>query len=249
MEDIFRRLGKAGVRRGNLYLAWDFTIASRKGSPSGCCRSATALRPAWRHQPARLRGRRRRAALRRDGGAPGVWADRAPDGRRALLARPARLPARLALQARPLPVRERGQRAEGALRLHRPGLVGDHARAAAAVRHGLFQDDVDTIALLAVATNAVICGTNFTGMANEDLPNAGMVSSDLSRFPTIADRLQQGILNFMFLGRAMIHPTASRRTPSSPGGSRPSCSTPVPASAGSSAGRSPRSRPTSSARR
>ena len=81
--------------------------------------------------------------------------------------------------------------------------------------HGLFQDEtaVDTIALLAVATNAVICGTNFTGMANEDLPNAGMVSSDLSRFPTIADRLQQGILNFMFLGRAMIHPDGLSSNP------------------------------------
>jgi hypothetical protein len=55
-------------------------------------------------------------------------------------------------------------------------------------------------------SNAVICGTNFTGMSNEDLPNAGAVSADLSRFPTMADRLQQGILNFMFLGRAMIHP-------------------------------------------
>ena len=29
---------------------------------------------------------------------------------------------------------------------------------------------------------------------------------DLSRFPTMADRLQQGLLNFMFLGRAMLHP-------------------------------------------
>jgi hypothetical protein len=52
----------------------------------------------------------------------------------------------------------------------------------------------------------VICGTNFTGMANEDLVNAGAVSADLSRFPTMADRLQQGILNFMFLGRLMVHP-------------------------------------------
>ena len=104
--------------------------------------------------------------------------------------------------------------------------------------HGLFQDEtaVDTIALLAVASNAVICGTNFTGMANEDLPNAGVVSADLSRFPTMADRLQQGILNFMFLGRVMIHPQGLRVTRSSPAGStRSGCSTPEPASAASSA--------------
>ena len=104
------------------------------------------VRPAWRHQPARLRGRRRRAALRRDGGAPGVWADRAPrerDGRRALLARPARLPARLALQARPpwLPRRSAGNvqkarfvcivPASSATTPARPLLFG----------HGLFQDE------------------------------------------------------------------------------------------------------------
>src|SRR5829696_1071492 len=29
-EGIFRRLGKAGIRRRDLYLAWDFTVASRR---------------------------------------------------------------------------------------------------------------------------------------------------------------------------------------------------------------------------
>ena len=50
-------------------------------------------------------------------------------------------------------------------------------------------------------------------MSNEDLPNAGEVSADLSRFPTMADRLQQGILNFMFLGRAMVHPQGFSSNP------------------------------------
>ena len=43
-------------------------------------------------------------------------------------------------------------------------------------------------------------------MAEEDIPNAITVLRDLSRFPTLADRLQQGFLNFLFLGRALIHP-------------------------------------------
>ena len=30
MEDIFRRLGRAGIERGGLYLAWDFTVASER---------------------------------------------------------------------------------------------------------------------------------------------------------------------------------------------------------------------------
>ena len=81
--------------------------------------------------------------------------------------------------------------------------------------HGLFQDytAVDTINLLAPVSNAVICGTNFSGMSQEDLVNDGKVSADLSRFPTIADRLQQGILDFTFLGRAMIHPQGFSSNP------------------------------------
>jgi hypothetical protein len=38
------------------------------------------------------------------------------------------------------------------------------------------------------------------------LSNALAISRELSRFPTLTDRSQQGILNFMFLGRLMLHP-------------------------------------------
>jgi hypothetical protein len=42
-------------------------------------------------------------------------------------------------------------------------------------------------------------------MAEEDVQNAISILLDLSRFPTLADRLQQGFLNFLFLGRLMKH--------------------------------------------
>ena len=90
-----------------------------------------------------------------------------------------------------------------------PDVGGDHAGAAAAVRPRPLpgrRRRWTRSPCSRSASNAVICGTNFTGMSSEDLPNAGVVSADLSRFPTMADRLQQGILNFMFLGRLMIHP-------------------------------------------
>jgi hypothetical protein len=63
--------------------------------------------------------------------------------------------------------------------------------------HGLFQDAsaVDTIAPLAAIGNAVICGTDLSGMSAEDVPNVASLATDLSRLPTLADRLQQGILN------------------------------------------------------
>ena len=39
-----------------------------------------------------------------------------------------------------------------------------------------------------------------------DVPNVATILADLSNFPTLADRVQQGMLNFLYLGRLMIHP-------------------------------------------
>jgi hypothetical protein len=80
--------------------------------------------------------------------------------------------------------------------------------------------------------NFVFCGTEWIGMAcadlpepeppdpqailadvlagnpppttNCDLPNVATILSDASNFPTLADRVQQGLINFTYLGRAML---------------------------------------------
>lgn len=52
----------------------------------------------------------------------------------------------------------------------------------------------------------VFCATAWAGMATEDVPNVATILADLSNFPTLADRVQQGMLNFLYLGRLMIHP-------------------------------------------
>jgi hypothetical protein len=39
-----------------------------------------------------------------------------------------------------------------------------------------------------------------------DIGNVATILGDVSRFPTLVDRVQQGMLNFLYLGRAMIHP-------------------------------------------
>jgi hypothetical protein len=51
-----------------------------------------------------------------------------------------------------------------------------------------------------------MCATDWSGMSSEDLPNAVSILADLSRFNTLADRTVQGMLNFLYLGRALIHP-------------------------------------------
>jgi hypothetical protein len=54
--------------------------------------------------------------------------------------------------------------------------------------------------------NAMYCGTEWLGMAMGDIPNVATILADPSNFASLADRAQQGFLQFLFLGRAMIHP-------------------------------------------
>ncbi|MGH7859277.1 MAG: hypothetical protein ACREQY_18275, partial [Candidatus Binatia bacterium] len=54
--------------------------------------------------------------------------------------------------------------------------------------------------------NLVFCATDWIGMSEGDLATVATIIADLSNFPKLADRSQQGFVNFMFLGRAMIHP-------------------------------------------
>jgi hypothetical protein len=50
------------------------------------------------------------------------------------------------------------------------------------------------------------CAADWWGMSTSDVPTVLAILTDLSHFPSLADRAQQGFLNFMLLGRAMIHP-------------------------------------------
>jgi len=50
------------------------------------------------------------------------------------------------------------------------------------------------------------CATPWIGMAQEDVDNVIGLLQDLSGLPTLVDRAQQGFLNFHFVGRAMVHP-------------------------------------------
>jgi hypothetical protein len=50
------------------------------------------------------------------------------------------------------------------------------------------------------------CAMDWTGMATGDLPNVALILQDISLFPSLADRAQQGFLEVLFLGRALSHP-------------------------------------------
>jgi hypothetical protein len=82
---------------------------------------------------------------------------------------------------------------------YRPSLYG----------HGLLgsADEVNSGKLYELGKyGLMLCATDWIGMANEDIPNDVEILADLGRFPTLADRMQQGFINFLYLGRALIHP-------------------------------------------
>jgi hypothetical protein len=50
------------------------------------------------------------------------------------------------------------------------------------------------------------CATDEIGMSGADIPNTIGILGNMSDFPELAERLQQGMLNGLFLGRLMVNP-------------------------------------------
>lgn len=74
--------------------------------------------------------------------------------------------------------------------------------------HGLLggKEEVNSFGSQANTMKSVMCATNWIGMSSEDIPNVAGVIGDFSKFPSMPDRLQQGILNTQFLARLMKDP-------------------------------------------
>jgi hypothetical protein len=77
--------------------------------------------------------------------------------------------------------------------------------------HGLFGDytEVHThnVRQLGTENNVITCATDFIGMFEDDVgPEAVPALLDLSKFPPLPDRLQQGFLDFIYLGRLLDNP-------------------------------------------
>jgi hypothetical protein len=220
-ERIFRALRRAGVRRGNLYLAWDFTVASR--------RSLAGRALHIRNRAFRQLGDTNLRDLEVQGRSPTFTVDTIQDRTAAEDDRVARriegtiaVPCFLTNGCRPggrFAFDRRGrprQRGTTTFRFYcnvprtaldpaappkaRPALYG----------HGLLGDpsefDAGNVKSMSNEHNVLFCATAWAGFAAEDLPHIVSVLDDLSRFNTIADRMQQGFLQQLFLGRALIHP-------------------------------------------
>jgi len=75
--------------------------------------------------------------------------------------------------------------------------------------HGLFgtADQVNSDEMYAMGQFGLMaCASDEIGMSQSDIPNAIASISNVSQFPSISDRLQQGMINFLYLGRDLINP-------------------------------------------
>ena len=73
--------------------------------------------------------------------------------------------------------------------------------------HGLLgsEDEIDAgnVRAFSNEANIMFCATKWAGMSELDVGNAITTLGEFSNFPTMADRLQQGVLNQLYLGRLM----------------------------------------------
>ncbi|MGH2961996.1 MAG: hypothetical protein ACRDL3_07370, partial [Solirubrobacterales bacterium] len=219
-ERIFRTLKRAGIGRKDLYLAWDFTVASDRNIGG---RLLHIRDEAFGELgDANLKNRRVQ------GRSPSFEIDAVntftpaqnPDVVREVLGTVA-VPCflapdcgpggRFALDGDGLPTRNGTWKAEFRCIVPRSAAAaGPGASRAVIYGHGLFGSDEEIrselISGFANDHNFVICATPEIGMSSDDLPNTAGILTDLSRFPELTDRVQQGLLNELYLGRALIHP-------------------------------------------
>jgi hypothetical protein len=210
MEGIFSTLDAAGIDRDDLYLAWDFTVASERNLSE-------------------------RLLFVRDDGFTRLGAD-APNFTVTLVENEVdaniyrrvtgtfeveryvstTMPgARFILDANGLPTHQATpQVADFICNIPRAALPSGTANAVAArasiYGHGLLGSHTEVnsgnVKAMSNEHNFVFCAAKWIGMANEDIPNAIAILQDLSKFPSLTDRLQQSMLNQLYLARLMIHP-------------------------------------------
>jgi hypothetical protein len=249
-DKLFRKLARAGIRRGSLYLAWDFTVASwqslaarmlhirndafqQLGDDNLADLKVTGAAPTFtlnRVEDATCGPRAQLPpGVDKLGDVPGVDLDCNRDGDprvardiKGTMVVPCYLDvpgcqpvhSQFLLDPRDgLPAQIPGN----AMKVDFECLVPKRALADGAGKarpslygHGLFggygEIHQDQIKGMEDEHNFIHCATAWAGMASEDVPNVATILADLSSFPTLADRVQQGMLNFLYLGRLMIHP-------------------------------------------
>ena len=87
--------------------------------------------------------------------------------------------------------------------LYGHGLLGSHTEV-----------EATNVQDMASEHNIVFCATDWWGLAEGDTLTDAAALGNLNLFPPVVDRLQQGVLNTLFLGRLMLNPQGFASSPS-----------------------------------
>jgi hypothetical protein len=215
---IFAALKRAGIARNDLYEAWDFTVGSR--------RSLTSRLLAIRNDAFAQLGDRNLADGIVEGQAPKFTVQATAIFRPDLSAvfGTFQVPCYLTAcglsassgfhysSSKPdaLPTQIPGNMATARFECLVPSSAGNPNPARIAVYgHGFLATyrniEAPAVEALATGQNIVLCATDWWGLAHGDKTFDVGAMMHLNRFPTIVDRIQQGVLNALFLGRLMLH--------------------------------------------
>jgi hypothetical protein len=206
MHEILKTLDRAGVKRDDLYLAWDFTVASQRNLSErllhirdDAFESLDGKAPSFK--VTQVEGDLDDRIARRVTGTftvPNYLTGDGAAGNRFNIAGDG-LPQRNGDYTAPFTciIPRAAFNADGSAKPARPAVYG----------HGLLGSErevgASNVRDMANEHNFVFCATRWIGLSEEDVANAVSILQDLSLFPTLADRLQQGMLNTLFLGRLM----------------------------------------------
>ncbi len=217
---IFQALGRARIGRASLYEAWDFTVASE--------RSLAGRMLAIRNNAFAQLGDKNLADAVVQGHTPSfavtgqVPPADATDVRRVTgtFSVPCYL---VTCGASATTGFHYGSKKPDAVPTQSPGnvataqfecIVPSTASAAHPARislygHGLLGDpsevEADNVRAMAREHNFVFCATAWWGLASPDEAFDAKALQDVNKFPVAVDRLQQGVLNMLFLGRLLLH--------------------------------------------
>jgi len=219
-EGIFKALRKAKVKRSELYLAWDFTVASDQNNfrrvlhmrdqafaELGDTTMADGIvqgdAPQFTVTPGQVTDINGPKIKRRIRGTYTVPC---------FLTRGCQPGGIMELDENRLPVRQGNYEAKFTCTIPQVGLAGSGSPKLRPYifGHGLVGtgDQVQGSINPNLIQNheMIACATDEIGMASEDVPTILDALTDLSAFPVVPDRLQQGLLNELFLARLMFHP-------------------------------------------
>jgi hypothetical protein len=231
---IFAALARADVRRANLYEAWDFTVASRQ--------NVTERLLSIRNSAFVQLGDRKLADGLVEGRAPSytITSTKTISPQLSAVIGTFDVPCYLiqcgttattgfhysSRKPDAVPTQIPGNVAAAPFECIIPSTAGNPTPARVSLYgHGLFGDYTEVedpwVEALATQYNMVFCGTDWWGLTREDEPFAATVVSNLNLFGVIVDRLQQAVLNTLFLGRLMISPHGFASNPDFQVGGRP----------------------------